>query len=242
MDQRETAREYLTQALAINPQDTISRHMLHALSGATDASTTPEYAQNLFNNYALYFDQHMQGQLNYSIPQHLGRIVHQLELTKVNKALDLGCGTGLAGVVIREISKHLTGVDIAEKMLAHAKEKGIYDVLAKAELIEFLKQNKQHYDLVIAADVLPYFGDLGALFKSIYDHLSPDGYFIFTIEISKTTPWFLEPSARFSHHPDYIKDLAVQYQFQLAKQEKIEARLQNQYPLEVLLYVFKKPL
>ncbi len=240
MDQRETSREYLRQALAINPQDTISKHMLHALSGSKEADTTPEYAQNLFNNYALYYDQHMQGQLNYSIPQHIGRMIHQLELIQVNKTLDLGCGTGLTGVVLREISKQLTGVDIAAKMLAHAKEKGIYDVLTQNELTEFLKENKHHFDLIVAADVLPYFGDLDALFDAIHQHLNTEGYFIFTTEISKTIPWLLEPSARFSHHPDYIKELAERYKFQLDKQEKVPARLQNQQPLEVMLYALKK--
>ena len=239
MDQRETAREYLKQALAVNPQDTISSHMLHAISG-DEGSTTPEYAQNLFNNYALYYDQHMRDQLNYSIPQHVGRLLHKLELLQMNRTLDLGCGTGLTGVVLREISKHLTGVDIAEKMLTLAKEKGIYDALVQAELVEFFKQNTEHFDLVVAADVLPYFSDLSDLFTSIYQHLNTEGYFIFTTEISKKSPWFLESSARFSHHPDYINDLAKQNQFQIIQQEKVPARLQNQQPLEVMLYVCKK--
>ena len=217
MKQRENISR---QALAINPDDTISSHLMHALSGATDANTTPEYAQNLFNNYALYYDQHMQGQLNYSIPKHIGRILHQLELTQVLRSLDLGCGTGLTGVVLREISKHVTGVDIAEKMIAHAKEKGIYDTLVQSELIEFFQQNKQSYGLIVAADVLPYFGDLAALFAAISEHLLPDGYFIFTTEISKTTPWFLELSARFSHHPDYIINLIEGMHCQLVKQRK----------------------
>lgn len=240
MDMRETSREYLQQALAINPQDKISKHMLNALSGTGKACTTPDYAQNLFNNYALYYDQHMQGQLNYSIPQHIGRTIHQLELMQVNETLDIGCGTGLSGIVLREISKHLTGIDIAEKMLAHAKSKGIYDKLVKTELIDYLKQNEEHYDLAVAADVLPYFGDLNTLFKSIKQHLNPGGYFIFTTEISEIKPWILQTSARFSHHPDYIKNLVEYYHFNLIKQEKIPARIQNDQILEVMLYVLRK--
>ncbi|MCL5273084.1 MAG: tetratricopeptide repeat protein [Gammaproteobacteria bacterium] len=240
MDMRETSREYLQRALAINPQDKISKHMLNALSGATDASTTPDYAKNLFNNYALYYDQHMKGQLNYSIPQHLGRTLHQLELIQVNRTLDIGCGTGLSGIVLREISKHLTGIDIAEKMLGHAKEKGIYDSLIHSEVSDFLSKNKQAYDLIVAADVLPYFGDLTALFQSISAHMTPEGYFIFTTEISETESWILQTSARFKHSSDYIKTLANQFQFNMIKQEQVPARLQNQHPLDVMLYVLKK--
>jgi len=142
--------------------------------------------------------------------------------------------------VLREISTHLTGVDIAAKMLTHAEEKGIYDELIESELITFLQNNKQHYDLAVAADVLPYFGDLDTLFTSIYQHLNPQGYFIFTTEISEVSPWKLETSARFSHHPDYIKNLAQQLNFQLIKQEKIPGRVQNQVPLDVMLYVLKR--
>jgi predicted TPR repeat methyltransferase len=240
MDMRETSREYLQQALAINPGDKISRHMFNALSGTTDACTTPDYARNLFNNYALYYEQHMKGQLNYSIPQHIGRILHQLELIQVNKSLDIGCGTGLCGIVLRELSKHLAGIDIAEKMLAHAKEKGIYDSLERAEAVDFLKQSNQLYDLIVAADVLPYFGDLDVLFRTVYEHLNQEGYFIFTTELSDQKLWTLQPSARFCHSPQYIKDLVNKYRLTCIRQEEIPGWLQDQCPLNVMLYVIKK--
>lgn len=242
MEQKDKAREFLERALTINPNDTVSGHMLNAIKGNPKAETSPEYAQNLFNNYALYYEQHMQGQLQYTIPQHIGRIIHQLKLTQVNETLDLGCGTGLTGIVLRELSKHLTGVDIAAKMLAHAKEKEIYDHLVESELIDFLKSNKQQYDLIVAADVLPYFSDLDSLFQLINQHLNSQGYFILTTEISEIIPWKLETSARFSHHPDYIKDLCSNHNFNLKLQEKIPARIQNQKPLEVIVYAIQKSI
>lgn len=237
MGQRETSREYLRQALNINPDDRVSSYMLHAIEGDSTAETTPEYSQNLFNNYALYYDQHMQGTLHYSIPQHITRIIHRLGLPKNTQTLDLGCGTGLTGIVLRELSKRLTGVDIAPKMLAQAKEKHIYDELVESELNEFLESNQQHYDLIVAADVLPYFGELDTLLHSVQQHLTPEGYFIFTTEISEKEPWFLQTSARFSHHLDYVKQLVEENQLQLIQNEKVPARIQNQQQLEVMLYV-----
>lgn len=219
--------------------------MLHALSGDNQAKTTPEYAHNLFNNYALYYDQHMQKTLQYSIPHQLARVIHKLTLPKNPNTLDLGCGTGLTGIVLREVSQHLTGVDIAAKMLAQAKEKGIYHELIEAELFQFLQENKphcnspRHYDLIVAADVLPYFGELDSLFAALKTHLNSQGYFIFTTEISTKENWTLQKSARFSHHPDYIKKLGEENQLSLVKQEKIPARIQNQLPLEAMLYVLK---
>ncbi|MFT4059441.1 MAG: tetratricopeptide repeat protein [Legionella sp.] len=241
MDQRETSREYLRQALAANPKDKVSAHMLHALEGESKAQASPEYAQNLFNNYALYYDQHMQGTLHYHIPQHIARVIHQLKLPINTQSLDLGCGTGLTGIVLREMSKHLVGVDIAAKMLTQAKEKEIYDELVEAELNEFFKKNHKKYDLIVAADVLPYFGDLNTLFTAISQHLNPQGYFIFTTEISDKDSWVLQTSARFSHNPHYIHTISEQNHLQQLHQEKVPARIQNQHPLEVMLYVLQNP-
>ncbi len=240
MEQKELAREFLERVLAINPSDNVSLHMLSAIKGSKNAMTTPEYAQNLFNNYALYYDQHMKGQLHYSIPEHIGRILHQLHVLQVNKTLDLGCGTGLTGIVLREISKSLTGVDIAPKMLAHAKEKHIYDALFEAELLQFFKENGTTYDLVVAADVIPYFGDLKRLFAEVETHLNKAGYFIFTTEITSSNPWQLETSARFSHHPDYIKKHLAEHQLKLITMEPIHGRLQNNKPIEIMVYAAQR--
>lgn len=240
MDSPETSQDYLEQILKINPKDCVSRHMLQAITQTQTADTTPDYAQNLFNNYALYYDQHMQGHLKYSVPQHIARTLHQLGLAHVAHVLDLGCGTGLTGIVLREISTHLIGVDIAKKMISHAQARGIYDSLVQGELIDFLKQNHQHYDLVVAADVLPYFGDLDVLMQLISKRLSPHGHFIFTTEINEHKPWQLEHSARFSHQPEYILQLARKYHFKTEKKEQIPARLQNNTPLHVMLYCLSR--
>lgn len=240
LEMRETAKEYLERALAINPQDSISTHMLHALTGATPADSPREYAHNLFNNYALYYDQHMQGQLNYTIPQHIARIAHELHLLTLDKTLDLGCGTGLTGSVLRELSAQLVGVDIAEKMLAHAKQKNIYDQLIKMDILTFLRQDNALYDLIVAADVLPYFGNLDTLMHLISQHIAVEQYFIFTTEINEHHPWQLERSARFSHQPEYINALLNNCSLRLIRQEPIPARLQNHVPLQVMLYVAQK--
>lgn len=240
LDMRETSRDYLERALKVNPEDKISRHMLNAITGIKDGESTPEYAHNLFNNYALYYEEHMQGQLKYSIPTHIARTLHQFELLTLNNTLDIGCGTGLTGVVVREYSKHLIGVDIAEKMLEHSKKKAIYDELVQMEILEFLRQDTKFYDLIVAADVLPYFGDLEPLMQLVATRLTPEHYFIFSAEINEQYPWQLESSARFSHQPDYIRELSKKHSLTIIKEEKIPARIHNQMPLEVMLYVAKK--
>lgn len=240
LDMRNTSRDYLQRAVAANPNDSISQHMLHAINGDEQGNTTPDYAKNLFNNYALYYDQHMSGALNYTLPIHIGRTLHQQQLLHVNTTLDLGCGTGLTGVVLREISGHLTGVDLAEKMLLRAKEKGIYDQLVQEELIHFLHNTPEHYDLIVVADVFPYFGDLEPIIQLISQKLTQGGMCVFSTEINTTSPWKLEVSARFSHQPEYVMQLCARYHLQELSHNKVPARIQNQQPLHEMLYCVSK--
>ena len=238
LGQREQAVVLLEHAITANPKDEASKFMLNALTGRNKKpDACPTYVNNLFNNYALYYDQHVQGPLSYSLPHTIGRVLHQLHTEKVKHTIDLGCGTGLCGAILREVSEHLTGVDISAKMLDQAKSKGIYDQLVEAELITFLQHNEQKYELAVAGDVLPYFGALDPLFTAIHQRLSSGGLFIFTHEISEQQPWQLQDSARFSHHPEYIKTLCVQEGFKLMFQENVVARQQNGQALHEMLYV-----
>ena len=237
MGERPQAIDLLQRALEANPHDEASRFMLYALTGSEkQPETCPEYANHLFNNYALNYEQHMQGILHYSLPQHIGQLLHALQATPFSRTVDLGAGTGLTGIVLREMSKHLTGIDIAHKMLAEARKKHIYDELIESELILFLQQDKEKFDLAVAADVLPYLGNLEPLFKALSNRLAPEGLFVFSSEISEEEPWHLQDSARFCHHNDYIQSMCSAHGFQLERQEKVIARHQNDTPLPVMLY------
>ena len=238
---RHAACELLERALEIQPQDPASRFMLQALRGETTQQTAcPEYVQDLFNHYAVYYDTHMERVLEYGVPKRLWELFHQSDLQSYPHALDLGCGTGLSGVILRPVSQHVTGVDLATKMLAIARGKGIYDELVEAELLDFLQQNKAHYDRVVAADVLPYLSDLSPLFQAIHPRINPEGVFWFTTEISVDTPWMLQSSMRFCHHADYIKDLCQRHQFTLIHQETLVARKQDEHDLTVNLFGVRK--
>jgi len=240
LEQREKAITLLERALAAKPDDEASQLMLHALTGREkNPAASPAYASNLFNNYASYYDKHVQETLQYTLPQHIGRLLHRLHCNSLN-TIDLGCGTGLCGVVLRELSTHLIGVDISAKMLAQANEKGIYDKLIEAELITFLQQDEASYQLAVAADVLPYLGELEALFTAVHQRLGQQGLFVFTHEISSDLPWQLQASTRFSHHPDYIKNLCELHGFKIVAQEKVVARQQEGQGLEVMMWAVQR--
>jgi predicted TPR repeat methyltransferase len=125
-------------------------------------------------------------------------------------------------------------------MLAEARGKNIYDNLFEAEALHFLQHTKQHYELIVAADVFPYFGQLDDLFKAITHRLTSMGYFIFSAEISTTRSWLLQENARFSHHPDYLQELADKYALTIRYQKQVIARQQEGKEVPVLLIALQQ--
>ena len=236
---REHAIEFLRRAIAVKPDDSASQFMLNAMTGETlQPQACPDYVTHLFDNYAISYEKHMQDSLHYALPHQIARILHQFNgMQTQSRALDLGCGTGLMGSVMREISEHLTGIDLSAKMLALAADKAIYDHLVESEILAFLKETPESYSLIIAADIIPYLGELDMLFHLIKTRLATHGLFIFSTEISDDKPWKLQSSARFCHHETYIQALCTEYKLELIHQEQCIARTQDEHPLSVNIYV-----
>ncbi|MDF1647066.1 MAG: tetratricopeptide repeat protein [Legionellaceae bacterium] len=250
LNQTPDAIHYLKRATAANPDDTSSAFMLDALTEkAPKREASHEYAKNLFDNYALHYEKHMTEALKYNVPNHIAECLHQIipnsPLTTpehplhVHRALDAGCGTGLSGIVLREQSQHLTGIDLSPKMLAEAAQKSIYDELVETDFISYLKQKNRPFSLIVAADVLPYLGELNTLFQCLQTQLTPSGLFLFTIEVSQTTDWVLQKTARFAHHPHYIETLAAHHHFDIVYQKSFIARKQHDDDLSVILFALK---
>lgn len=242
LNKTEDAIKYLKRAKLANPNDSSSAFMLDAYLGKTKKREhSLDYAKNLFDNYALHYEKHMVDTLNYQTPHHMAKLLHtHIENLHVERALDLGCGTGLSGVILRELCTHLTGVDLAPNMLIEAERKHIYDELIESDIVAFLKTNSSAFSLIIAADVLPYLGKLESLFQGAQKNLVDDGLFVFTHEISEKDLWYLQKTARFAHHPDYIHTLASQNSFNICYQGKHIARKHHDKDLSVMLYVLRK--
>jgi predicted TPR repeat methyltransferase len=74
------------------------------------------------------------------------------------------------------------GVDLSPGMLERARVRGCYDELVCEELTAYVKRCEERFDLITAADVFCYFGDLAAVFAQITLLLRPGGRFIFSVE------------------------------------------------------------
>jgi predicted TPR repeat methyltransferase len=94
-------------------------------------------------------------------------------------------------------------------MLAHAKEKNVYDVLMKAELTDYLRDNREAFDVIVSADTLVYFGDLEGVLGAAARALRPNGLLVFTLEHAvrgeADVDYRLELHGRYSHSRAYTE-------------------------------------
>ena len=173
----------------------------------------------LFDGYADRFDAHLVETLRYAGPQLLAEIVEQAPAIQRRPlpwdVLDLGCGTGMTGVPFQTAAKTITGVDISSRMLEHAARRKmpdgrpVYDKLRECELRTALCDSSCHYDLILAADVFIYIGDLRDLFIAVRRALHPGGLFAFTIEVwNGPDDYRLLPTRRYAQSISYIVKLA----------------------------------
>ena len=180
------------------------------------ARSDPGYVRHLFDQFSADYDARMIGQLGYAAPQILLGLAEMVMPGREGLSiLDLGCGTGLAGLAFRPLASRLDGVDLSPAMIEKARARGIYDHLDVADLESTLVASGPAYDLILAADTLVYLGDLASVFKAARGRLSPDGFFLFTVE-QAAEGFELGPKRRWRHSEIYLRDLAHDSGFMVA--------------------------
>ncbi|MEW5754977.1 MAG: tetratricopeptide repeat protein [Pseudomonadota bacterium] len=218
------ALDYLKRARTLDARyDTeYTRFMIAAVEGQTPARPPDEYVTTLFDGYAEKFEQHLAGNLGYTIPAQL-RALLPADARFAN-VLDLGCGTGLCALEFRQASGHLTGIDIAPKMIEEARKKQLYDELHASDINAFLARTPRRYDLFIAADVFIYVGALEQVFANIRDKAQPGAWFVFSVEHADGDGFHLTGSVRYAHSRRYIEGLARQHGFAIQESKPVEIR------------------
>jgi predicted TPR repeat methyltransferase len=204
------ARSAYEQALAAAPDDALGASLKLAQIGAVPVpNVAPDaYVKRLFDDYADRFDAHLVGRLFYCGPQLLADAIARLRQPPFTQAIDLGCGTGLCGARFRPHVGALAGVDLSPRMIAQARAKRVYDRLAVADIETFLNgEVAGSADLLLAADVLVYIGDLRSLFAAASRVLRPKGLFAVTAQTT-SRGFKLGDDLRYAHAPGYIREVA----------------------------------
>ena len=228
LDRMEEALVAYTRAVDADPDDAVSRHLVAAMRGDDTPRAPREYVRRVFDDYAHSYDTHLLDKLEYRAPDSIRALVDQLCAAPVETALDIGCGTGLVGVRLRDRVGVLHGVDLSSKMIARAEATGVYDALYIGDIVEFLQSSDAlAYDLVTAADVLIYVGDLVELMRAVAARLAVAGRFVFTVESLDAGDYRLLDSGRYAHSADYIARLATDSHLTVLASEPLALRLQR---------------
>jgi predicted TPR repeat methyltransferase len=204
----EGARKAFAEALRLDPADRQGASLrLAALEGRAPASLPPAYVARLFDDYAPRFEGHLTAELMYRGPQILRDAVNALApVRRFRRALDLGCGSGLAGAAFRPIVEQLAGVDLSAAMVEEARRTGVYDALEVGDVAAFLRaQAPGEADLILAADVFVYLGDLAPTLLAAAAALAPDGLVAFTTEAEAGENYGLSETLRFRHSRRYLE-------------------------------------
>jgi predicted TPR repeat methyltransferase len=233
------AAEAYAEVLALDPDDhggAVVR--LAAMKrGAVPAKAPDAYVATLFDQHAEVFEDILVDDLGYCVPLLVRQMLGEAAPGPYVRLLDLGCGTGLTGVALEDMAAHLTGVDLSDTMVDVAGDKEVYDVLYAAEVVRFLDEiEAEPWDLVTATDMLPYLGDVVALFGGVARHMAPGGVWVFSTE---TLPgeafdaggYTVGPFQRFAHRLDYLHAELARAGFAAERVDDIIVRHEDGAPI-----------
>lgn len=203
------AAETYRRALDLHPDSELARYFAATVGEEPPPRQAPEtYVRELFDSYAARFDDDLVRNLRYSTPTLIAATLGGIPGAWSGHArvLDLGCGTGLVGQAIRGAAARLVGVDLSGRMIEAVGRKNLYDELHVAELGAFLATDEASYDLIIAADVFIYVGDLSTILANATRRLAPGGLLVFSVERhAGDQPYVLRNSGRYAHSPAWVR-------------------------------------
>ncbi|WP_416796326.1 methyltransferase domain-containing protein [Ciceribacter azotifigens] len=248
----EAAIAALRRVVILDPQDMFAARLKLAVLGAESMPEQPSsrYVEALFDDYADRFETSLVEKLGYSVPGKLAALISETAgERRFRLAVDLGCGTGLFGVEIRDQAERLEGFDLSANMLAKASAKQIYDHLGEADLslpaersgLFAEGQPGGRADLVAAADVLMYLGSLDNAFVVAAALAGPGAIFAFSVEEAEVGQGFeLAPSLRYRHSESYVRQSLADAGFDTSQVTRSVIRMDSGKPVHGILFLAER--
>ena len=206
---------------------------LMRLGAASLAAMRPAYVKALFDQYAPKFDAALLDELGYRGPALLLAAVVIARAgagqpARFRRAIDLGCGTGLAARAFSEIAGEIIGFDLSPRMIERARLTGLYADLAVAEIVEGLAgQPAASADLILAADVMVYVHDMTPLLREVARVLAPGGLFAFTLESHGGEGVLLGEGLRYAYGSSRVRELIADAGLALSQMEPASSRTES---------------
>jgi predicted TPR repeat methyltransferase len=247
LGEREQAIAAFRQAREADAEDRHGASLRLMQLGAEKLSDMPPgYVRSLFDQYAPKFEKALVDDLGYRGPALLFRAVLAVRAAArkpalFRRAIDLGCGTGLAARAFASEVDRFIGVDLSSKMLEQARASGLYATLQQGEMLQGLRgQPDGGVDLVLAADAMVYVNDLAPLMREAGRVLAPGGLLAFTAETHDGQGVILGEGLRYAHSAACVREAVEAARLTLARLEYLSARNEDNTPVPGLVVVAEK--
>ena len=244
LGENEKAIAAFRKAREADPQDTHGAAVRLMRLGAEELSAMPRgYVQALFDQYAPRFEQALLGDLDYRAPQLLLKAVVAVRVGQrkpafFKRAIDLGCGTGLAAAAFAKEVDHFIGIDLSSGMIEGARATGLYEQLEVEDMLAGLEsKGDAGADLVLAADAFCYVPELLPVLAEIKRVLAPGGLVAFTVETHDGEGVVIGDGLRYAHAAEYLRKTIAACGLKLAHLERASPRTEDNEPVRGLVVV-----
>ncbi|MBA2400830.1 MAG: methyltransferase domain-containing protein [Bradyrhizobium sp.] len=247
LGERDAAIAAFRKAWAGDPDDRHGASLRLMRLGAEPLAAMPQfYLQTLFDQYARRFESALVDDLGYRGPELLFRAVLAVRAAArkpafFKRAIDLGCGTGLAAAAFARKVDHFIGIDLSPRMIEQARVTGFYAELAVADIVQGLRARPDgSADLILAADVMIYVADLAPVLAESRRVLADGGLFAFTTETHAGEGVILGEGLRYAHAAAHVRASVESAGLTLSLLEDRSARAEDNVPVPGLVAVATK--
>ena len=247
LGEREAAISAFRKAQVSDPEDRHGANLRLMLLGAEPLAAMPQaYVQALFDQYAPRFEASLVGDLGYRGPALLFKAVLAVRAAIrkpafFKRAIDLGCGTGLAATAFAKEVDHFTGIDLSPRMIEKARATGLYEELEVADMVQGLAGKPDaSADLILAADAMVYVSDLAPVLREAKRVLMPGGLLAFTAETHGGDGVILGEGLRYAHGARYVRASIGVAGLKLSHFDALSARDEDYTPVPGLVVVAEK--
>ncbi len=215
--------------------------------GAEPVTGMPQaYVQTLFDQYAPRFESSLVDELGYRGPALLFKAVLSVRSAArkpalFKRAIDLGCGTGLAASAFAKGVDHFIGVDLSPRMIERSRATGLYAELEVADMLQGLRARVDaSADLILAADAMVYVAELAPVLAEAARVLAPGGLLAFTTETHGGEGVVIGHGLRYAHGATYVRAAVESAGLKLSLLEDRSARNEDHAPVPGLVAVAAK--
>ena len=244
LGQRGPAITAFRRAREADPEDRHGASVWLMRLGAENLSEMPKgYVQALFDQYAPRFEAALVGDLNYRAPQLLFKAVLAACLAEkkpafFRRAIDLGCGTGLAASTFAREVDHFIGIDLSPKMIDQARATGFYETLEVDDMVQALRRKPDaSAELILAADAMVYVSDLVPVLGEVKRVLTVGGLVAFTLETHGSEGVVIGEGLRYAHGAEYVRKAVSGAGLKLLSLEEASPRTEDDQPVRGLVVV-----